>query len=809
MHARRTLRGLAAALLSAALVSGGVLLAAPAGYAESLPDPDAVASQAVESQEAELDAPEPSDTASETGAGDSANGGLPSGEEVHEDAEDFSTDGESASLEPSDEAPVEAVEPQMPAAGPASQGITAAAPQAVSDVSLRVLDLEIVAKKSLTVPVEATGFDDTVGEIEAAVIEKDKEADLTTEGRYIAIAEPSPSVSSGETRFDLKIEFDSLDRTKQYEVLLWKQGEAPADPDNIYARVDLAVNTAQWDQLFGTAATPITEVGRLDWGVLERFRNYVEGPIAHGKIAVVKPASAAASKDSYSFPQVPGGKWNTTSEKGSVAYGGALRFTGHDGVLDLTLANPIVTVRSATEAELSVSYRSSDMGTGAWTEKRAVIAKINLSAAVRAERPSGAVRWTNAPATLTAGGVEVFQDFYAAGQQLDPLSFTVGADSKTAKPVDPPKTNPTETKPKPKPVQPKPLPPATTGTGAQAAGSLSWGISSAFASYVTGPIAKGEISTSGVGSSGGAYLFPQAAGGSWNAAAQTGSVQYSGVVTFTGHKGLLSETFSNPVITVANATSGTISSGGSSFGLDLASASKSVGPNGEVSWSGVPVLGGISGGASGGSQYTLPVDPLSFTVGTASTVSYGSTAVSNASLKRTAADTPPATTGIRVITPAEDIVPGGEIEFEAPGFEAKEREILVVLYSDPVVLDEAAGADENGTVRWIGTIPEDIEPGEHTITLQGSTNAGAVITVLDGKREKKAAAEQQVEISAEAQQSAPVAAGVVPAGTAVPVWGWWTAAIGLVAVAGAMGVIVARQRRALAQAEAPSPNHSS
>ena len=806
MHARRTLRGFAATLLTAALVAGGALLVAPAGYAEALPDPENGASQVVEPQATEPAAIE----SEEAGAGEAVSEPVPE-EYASQNAAGSSSGGESTAPDPAGDA-AETAGSESFSAEPLAQGITAAAP-AVSDVSLEASVVAIVSKKSLTVAVEATGFGDGVSEIEAALIERGKEAGLSTEGGYVARAVPSPSVSSGAAEFDLQIEFGELDRTKQYEVLLWVQGESPAVPENVYARVALEIREAQWNELFGTVAVDPAwnakaAVGSFDWGVKKSFRDYIRTGAAHGTITVQKPATGA---DVFSYPQYKN-TWNPATESGTVSFAGNVNFKGHYDEwyekysLYLDLRNPEIVVKSNGKGEIRVVH----------DKKTIAIAAFDLSTGKKTTARDGAIRYSGIKTELTEAGANTYfandtddgpSGFYEPGEAVDDLSFTVGADRQNTKPSIPNTNENTGNnkgaKPKPKPVEP-----VTTGSGAQAAGSLSWGISSAFASYVTGPIAKGEISTSGVGSSGGAYLFPQAAGGNWNTAAQTGTVQYSGVVTFTGHKGLLSETFSNPVITVTSATSGTISSGGRSFGLDLGSASKSVGANGEVSWSGVPVLGGISGGASGGSQYTLAVDPLSFTVGSASGVSYGSTAVSNASLKRTAADAPPATTGIRVITAAKDLVPGGEIEFEASGFEAKEREILVVLYSDPVVLDEAAGADENGTVRWIGTIPEDTEPGEHTISLQGSIDAGAVITVLDGKRDTKAAA-QQVEISADAPQSAPVAAGVVPAGSAVPVWGWWLAAVGLVAVAAAMGGLVARQRRALAQAEAPAPDRAS
>jgi hypothetical protein len=524
--------------------------------------------------------------------------------------------------------------------------------------------------------------------------------------------------------------------------------------------------------------TPDPEVtkGGLKWGVKESFRTYVEGG-AGGTITML--GAAKRSGGVFEFPQITGGSWNTKTGTGDVRYAGGVGFSGHNGGLALTLADPQITVESATRAVLSAKLDN--------TLVRLV--DIDLSKAKRTE-DDGTVTWTGAPSALRADAVDHFLGFYPAGSEMDPVTFTVGAAS-DVKPTDP-------VTPKPKPEQPKPVAPAPVqpAQGAQQAGSLTWAVSSGFAGYTTGPIAKGSVTGNGVGGGAGGYVFPQA-GSSWNAAAHTGSVQYSGVVTFSGHKGLMNESFGNPVITVNNAASGTISVSGRSYGLNLAVAAKSVGANGEVTWAGAPVAGAISGGGSnssgsGGGSFGL--DPVTFTVGSASGASYGSVStVSASNTKRTPAATPPATTGIQVVTPAKKLVPGGEIEIEASGFERKERDILVVLYSDPIVLDEAAGADENGTVRWIGTLPEDIEPGVHTITLQGSINAGAVIEIAEKAETAKVKVKKKA-TTAIAEQAEPVAAGVVPTDDG-PVWVWWAAAIALLVIAGATTGLVVVQRR--------------
>ncbi|SJN08256.1 Ferric siderophore transport system, periplasmic binding protein TonB [Leucobacter sp. 7(1)] len=810
MHARNVFRGLAAAALSTALVIGGAV------------GEPAFAEESVIGDSQQID---PANSVSVENATDVSEAEVPSespeapqgGAEVVEPG----NPGKAPELSFKD-GDVEAENPAPELQGPVPESETNSAVTSAAEApdlptepvagpeNVKIqFEASVAPKKSLEVQVSASGFPAGVTDLSAALIPQGDTAVLTgPTDRIPALAKPLPRVTDGASSFVLTAAVSQLVRAAQYEIVLWPSDEKPAQ-SNIFARVDLKLSSGEWDQLLGPVP-PVAEEGSISWGVLERFRNYVEtkaGP--KGKVSATKPASYNGKL--FTFPQVTGGKWGAGTQRGVAQYGGSMRFYGHNGGLDLNMSNPVIRVIDSKRAELSVTTTSVELDMESERdpvikESVDVIASIDLSSATSTTRKGGAIRWANANATLTTAGVDVFQGFYSEGQPLDLITFTVGSE-RDVKPITPPKPKPVP-KPKPKPV-PKPLPPTVVdgnAGGAQAAGSLSWGVSSAFSKYVTGPIAKGEVATSGVGSSGGGYLFPQAAGGSWDTATQTGSVQYSGVISFTGHKGLLSESMSNPMIQVTGPDSAVIYNGGSQWGtLNLAAAAKSVGANGEVTWSGVPVSGGFSGGASGGSQYTLAADPLTFTVGTASGVSYGSTAVSNDSLKRTAAASAPTTSGIRILTDPKKLVPGGEIELEAPGFTAKEREALVVLYPGVIVLDEAAGADTSGTVRWLGTIPEDLPLGEYVITVQGSTDAGAVLEVRKPEPKAKAAAKQQrvAELAAQQEAGAPAAAGVVPAADDQAAWMWWAASIGLLAVAGVMGGLVVGQRRKAAAGNTP------
>ena len=157
--------------------------------------------------------------------------------------------------------------------------------------------------------------------------------------------------------------------------------------------------------------------------------------------------------------------------------------------------------------------------------------------------------------------------------------------------------------------------------------------------------------------------------------------------------------------------------------------------------------------------------------------------------KREAAATAPASTGLTVVTPTAKLVAGGEIEITAGGFQPNEQGILVVIYSEPTVLDTNAKADANGVVRWIGTLPKDLA-GKHTITLQGSVNVGQEITIAKACEVKKKNTTVAAETSAPAVQAA--AAGET---SGVPAWAWWTGALALLVIAGAGTALVVAQRR--------------
>lgn len=159
------------------------------------------------------------------------------------------------------------------------------------------------------------------------------------------------------------------------------------------------------------------KAGQLSWGVKDSFRSYVVGRIARGSVSVSGGASMSGGRFVF-------GQTSTTatppSATGTTSYGGAVRFQGHEGKLDFTISRPSVRVTSPIQAVLSADVS----GRG-----RLDIATLDLTSARKSTEASW-VRYTGAPARLTAAGTAIFsyqgRGFYTAGEQLDPVTFSVG-----------------------------------------------------------------------------------------------------------------------------------------------------------------------------------------------------------------------------------------------------------------------------------------------------------------------------------------------------------------------------------------------
>lgn len=158
----------------------------------------------------------------------------------------------------------------------------------------------------------------------------------------------------------------------------------------------------------------------LSWGVKASFRSYVTGSIAKGDIAL---DGVSTSGGDYAWSGGTGSV-NTEDTLGRVGWKGGVVFTGHAGMLDLRLSNPSIRLSGPTTATLYADVSSKALSGPDVHLTGAAIATLDLAAGT-STTTSSAVGYTGVPASLTATGASAFAGNYSAGQQLDPVSFSL------------------------------------------------------------------------------------------------------------------------------------------------------------------------------------------------------------------------------------------------------------------------------------------------------------------------------------------------------------------------------------------------
>ncbi|RLV54978.1 hypothetical protein D9V41_14295 [Aeromicrobium phragmitis] len=161
--------------------------------------------------------------------------------------------------------------------------------------------------------------------------------------------------------------------------------------------------------------------GSLTWGVKESFRAYISGTIANGGWEV----SDGASYETPTFGWSPAtGSIDRDTGAGSVSFTGTVRFTGHDGILDMTLANPTVEFAEDGHATLLLDTRGTDTsGEVAVDVTQQPVADLGVIGPV--DPTSGTMTFTDVPVALSEAGAPAFADFYQPGEALDPLTLVV------------------------------------------------------------------------------------------------------------------------------------------------------------------------------------------------------------------------------------------------------------------------------------------------------------------------------------------------------------------------------------------------
>jgi hypothetical protein len=158
----------------------------------------------------------------------------------------------------------------------------------------------------------------------------------------------------------------------------------------------------------------------LTWGFKESFRAYIDGSIANGEWTVAD--GATYDIPSFGFP-ASSGRLDPRAPGGQVDFAGSIRFTGHGGVLDTTVANPVLVFRGEDDAVLLLDVSGPTMDGEQVSVVAAPFVTVDLSGQDFTV-VDGAVAIDAAPTVLTADGEAAFPN-YPAGTAFDPISATI------------------------------------------------------------------------------------------------------------------------------------------------------------------------------------------------------------------------------------------------------------------------------------------------------------------------------------------------------------------------------------------------
>jgi hypothetical protein len=171
------------------------------------------------------------------------------------------------------------------------------------------------------------------------------------------------------------------------------------------------------------------DAATLTWGFKESFRSYISGSIANGEWTVADGATYTTPEFGWSD-----GKGAYDPDGGLVQFPGSVNFTGHGGILNTTIASPQLRFIDEDTAVLLLDVSGTTQDGAAVDQQDVEFVELDLAGAV--ERADGSLTVTDAPAVLTSAGAAAFGT-YPAGEEFDPVSFTLALDPACATAVEP------------------------------------------------------------------------------------------------------------------------------------------------------------------------------------------------------------------------------------------------------------------------------------------------------------------------------------------------------------------------------------
>jgi hypothetical protein len=162
----------------------------------------------------------------------------------------------------------------------------------------------------------------------------------------------------------------------------------------------------------------IATAGAFSWGFKESFRAYISGSIANGEWST--EGDIGYSTPSFTSDALAG-EVALVPLAGELAVDGAMRFTGHEGILDTTISNLRLEFVDAQRLELVVDLRGTTQEFVEVDTADVLFATGDLAAAQWSAEGDGLLI-AGIPLVLTAQGADAFGT-YPEGEPLDPLDL--------------------------------------------------------------------------------------------------------------------------------------------------------------------------------------------------------------------------------------------------------------------------------------------------------------------------------------------------------------------------------------------------
>lgn len=169
-----------------------------------------------------------------------------------------------------------------------------------------------------------------------------------------------------------------------------------------------------------TAADCTAESGAFTWGFKESFRAYISGSIANGEWST---EGGIGYETPAFFAERLVGSLDLDPLAGTLAVDGAMRFTGHEGILDTTMSDVRFVIDGSERLSVVVDIRGTTQDFVPVDSVDVPFLTGDLTAA-QWSVDGAALRIEGIPLTLTAEGSEAFGT-YPEGEDFDPLDLVI------------------------------------------------------------------------------------------------------------------------------------------------------------------------------------------------------------------------------------------------------------------------------------------------------------------------------------------------------------------------------------------------